>query len=208
MCPAPRILALVLVLWPAAVLAADPGDGRLREALRTTTAQLRALEEDQARWQVKESQYQKELAALRAELEEARKGAASKGEGRALKQRLAQQAEASARAGEALAQCQKEAAAEAARAKDREEERAGLTGRLDGLASRVAGCEAKNARLIAAGQEFLRWIARPGMLCEPVLGLRRVALENKAQELEDKLLDHRATQEARPRGREGGQDGS
>ncbi len=183
------LCALAVAFRPASASAADPSaDARLREALRAATTQLRALEEEQAKWQAKEAQYRKDLDALRAELAEAKKGAASKGESRALKQLLAEQAEASAKASEALAQCRKDADAGAARAKEREEERAAMTGRMDGLASRASGCEARTSRMVAAGKAFLGWIARPGNVCEPFLGLRRVALENRAQQFEDELL--------------------
>jgi hypothetical protein len=186
--------ALALALGPLAARPADaPGDARLRDALRTTTAQLRALEDEQAKWLAKEAQYQKELAGLRAELAEAKKGSATGGEARVLKQRLAEQTATNARVAESLAQCQKEAGAEAARARRQDEERAEVTGRLDGLTSRVAACEARNDRMLKAGKEFLAWLADPGSLCEPFFGLRRVALENRAQEFSDQLLDQKST---------------
>jgi hypothetical protein len=189
----PAACALALLLAPLSARGADaPGDTRLRDALRTTTTQLRALEEEQARWLAKEAKYQKDLEALRAELARAGKGAASQGEGRALKLKLAEQHEAAAKAAVALAECQRQAGEDGAKARKLEEERSEVTGQLDGLTSRVNGCEAKNTRMIGAGKDFAAWLARPGMVCEPIFGLRRVALENRTQEFLDKLLDQKA----------------
>jgi chromosome segregation ATPase len=185
--------ALAFTVSGVATLAADtPGEARLRDALRTTTSQLRALEEEQARWAGKEAQLKKELEAARAEAAVARKGAGAAGEGRALKLKLAEQQEATAKATEALAQCQRQAGEDGAKARKLEEERSEVTGQLDGLTSRVNGCEARNGRMIAAGQEFAAWLGKPGMVCEPVFGLRRVKLENRTQEFLDKLLDQKA----------------
>jgi chromosome segregation ATPase len=189
----PAACALALILAPMAARGADaPGDARLRDALRSTTSQLRALEDEQARWLAKEATYQKELAALRADLAKAGRGAASQGEGRALKLKLAEQQEAAAKAAVALAECQRQAGEDGARAKKLEEERSEVTGQLDGLTSRANSCEARNTRMIGAGKDFATWLAKPGMVCEPVFGLRRVALENRTQEFLDKLLDQKA----------------
>lgn len=195
--PSAAALAAVVLLLPGApARAADAPDARLRDALRTTTAQLRGLEEEQGRWQAREAQLKKELETLRAELAEAKKGAGRRGEDRVLRQRLAEQAEAAAKAAAALAQCQKSAeeanAAQASRAKERDEERAEATGRIDGLTRRAASCEARNARAVQAGREFIRWVGERSLLCEPILGLRRVELETRAQDLEDKLLEAKA----------------
>jgi chromosome segregation ATPase len=185
--------ALAFTVSGTATLAADtPGEARLRDALRTTTSQLRTLEEEQARWAGKEAQLKKELEAARAEAVVARKGAVAAGEGRALKQKLAEQQEAVAKTTEALTQCQRQVDEEGAKARKLEEVRSEVTGQLDGLTSRVAACEAKNSRMVTAGQDFATWLARPGMVCEPVFGLRRVTLENRTQEFLDKLLDQKA----------------
>jgi hypothetical protein len=195
-------LLVALTVAPAAASAADgSSDARLRDALRNATTQLHALEDEQAQWQAKEAHYKKELEALRAEVADAKRGAARKGEDRALKQQLADQAEASAKAAAALAQCQKEsgerASADAARAKERDDERTELSGRVGGLERRAADCESRSVRLVATGKELLQWLGGVhGSICEPFLKLRRVELENKAQAFEDRLLE----QEGRPTG--------
>ena len=177
-------------------------DSRLRDALRSATVQLRALEDEKAGWQAKEAQWkaqeaqhQKQLEALRAELAQARRASTKTADERVLKDRLAEQEAAGVRAAAALAQCQKEAQESAGTLatsrKQSDAERAEITGRIDGLNSRVAACEARNARMVTASKDLLRWVAGEGdQLCDPLLRLRRVALENRAQDFEDVLLDH------------------
>ena len=190
--PTAAVLGTLLLAAPAA--RAQQPDTRLRDTLRSTTAQLRALEDEKAQWQAKEAQHKKELEALRADLEAARKGAASRGDERAVKRQLSAQLEASAKATEALARCQKEAeenvSSQQARVKEAEEERSRAASQLEDLGRRAAACEERNARLSAAGKEFAAWVAKAsGTVCEPILGLRRVELENRTQEFEDRLLE-------------------
>jgi hypothetical protein len=199
------ICALVLAARPALAGAAD-SDARLRDALRSTTAQLRALEDEKAGWQAKESQWKarearhdKQVEALRAELETARSGAARATDEKSLKERVAEQERAVASSAAALVQCQKEAqdrASELAAVERKStEQQAEITGRVDGLSNRVAACEAKNARIVAASKEFMRWVAgEDDQLCNPLLQLRRVELENRAQSFEDQLLDNKVGQ--------------
>src|SRR3990172_6347761 len=108
-----------VALRPSAAKADSATEAWLREALRSTTSQLRALEDERGRWQAKEPEQAKELESLRKELAGARRGAARDGD-RKLSGRLAEQteaiaklADANARLNEALAQCQKAAAAAA-----------------------------------------------------------------------------------------------
>lgn len=193
------VLTASTALRPGAAEAADAaGESRLREALRSATAQLQALEDERAGWRAKETQSQKEVESLRKQLAAARQ-AAGKGGGRQLgdlNQRLAEQAEAAAKATQSLAQCQNTArdAAETARAK--EEERARLAVQAATLAERGAACEAKNARMYAVGKDVIDWLSNVGVVAalaarEPFLGLKRVELENAAQDYEDKLLEQK-----------------
>ena len=193
----PTIAVLCSLALAPLVAHAQQADNRLRDALRSATAQLRALEDEKAQWQAKEAQHKKELEALRADLEAARKGAASRGDERAVKRQLSAQLEASAKATEALARCQKEAeenvSSQQARVKEAEEERSRAASRLEDLGKRAAACEERNARMSTAGKEFAAWVAKAsGTVCEPILGLRRVELEKRAQDLEDRLLESQA----------------
>lgn len=195
----------VFILGSAAALADSTGEARLREALRSATGQLRALEDEQSRWQAKEAKYKEELDSLHKALASARKAAARKGtdasakkecEGKleAIDQRLAEQSRSGAALTESLAQCQKSAreADQAARAK--EDERARMAGQVDGLTARAAACEARNLRLYQVGKEIVDWLGNLGAgvaLCEPFLGFKRVEVENKAQDYQDRLLEQR-----------------
>lgn len=186
------LCALAILLAPQVARAQASTEARLREALRSATAQLHTLEEQQSLAQTREAEQKKQLEALRAELEAARAAAGkrSAGEGSALKARLAREQEASAKLTASLAQCQKSAAdsAEATRAK--EEERARAAGEKDALSASVAACEQKKLALLHAGTQFLDWLTGSGSgLCEPFLGLKRVELENRAQDYRDQILD-------------------
>jgi len=184
----------LLALAPSASRAAETAtESRLRDALRSTTDKLRALEDEQARAQARESQAKKELEALRKELLAARRAAPRQQklpEARPGQEQLAAQAEASKKLGDSLAQCQKQLAEAAESARQKQGEEAALSGQLDGLQARSAGCEARAGRLYRLGNDFLAWLAADSSaLCEPLIGLKRVALENKAQEFQDRLLE-------------------
>ncbi|HYV67957.1 MAG TPA: hypothetical protein VE964_17080, partial [Myxococcales bacterium] len=147
-----RIVTALLVvlgssLSSASSRAADAStETRLRDALRTTASQLRALEEEQARWKEKEGQYKAELESLREQLAAARKDGAKQGgkrEADRLAQSLAEQSEARAKLTESLAQCQKAVRETSEAARAGEEERARQAGRLDGLTARAAACEGR-----------------------------------------------------------------
>jgi chromosome segregation ATPase len=197
----PKLLctALAALLLPLAAQGQAPaGDQRLRDALRTTTQQLRTAEDDRARLQAGEAAMKKEVADLKAELEKAKKG--PKGPSpRALadlneklaaaQKQVAEQALASRTVEDELRKCQalaqegnrsqEEQRAEHARAKER-----------------LAAAEAKNARLYAVSREVLDWIQSMGFgevlaAREPFLGLKRVELENAAQDYDDKVREQR-----------------
>lgn len=196
------VVAALAVLAPAAARADGAGEARLREALRTATTQLRALEDERARWQATEAEQRKEIEKLRAQLATAAKRPApvvkrddpEVEELKQLRQRLADQEGSATKLSSSLAQCQagEKTAAEAAR--DGEGERARLTADVAILRERLAATEARNTRLYGLGKEMLDWISREGVYeaSEPLLGLKRVELENVAQNYEDKLLEARS----------------
>lgn len=201
----PVVLAASLAaaaLCPPMASADGPAEARLREALRSTTSQLQALEDERGKWQAKEAELHKEVESLRSQLAQAKLAAGRGGARKSaeLERRLADQAaadsalkEAHAKLGESLSQCEKAAreASEAARAK--EDERARLAGDVSSLERRLAAAGAKNARMFAVGKEILQWALRDdiGETGQTVLGLERVKLENAAQDYEDDLLDQK-----------------
>jgi chromosome segregation ATPase len=196
--PAARLAFCIGAALAAGAARADSaGEGRLREALRTTTAQLRSLEDERSRWKAGEASLQQELESLRTQLAAARRALARGGPAEAeTKRRLDEQAAAAEGLKESLAQCQAATrdATEAARA--REDERARLATQAASLAERAKACEAKNERLYRVGKDVIDWLSNLGFGAalaarEPFLGLKRVELENVAQDYEDRLLDQR-----------------
>lgn len=176
--------------------AADSGtEARLREALRSATAQLRALENERAQWQATDAGQKHELEAVRKQLAEAQKRPAPKGADRSaaeLKDCRAEQstvAAAAAKLREDVAQCESAAAQAASAARARDEERAKSVGaEIAALVDQRKACEAKNAKMfeIAKGIIDQLWKGGGG---EPLLGLKRVEVENFAQDAEDRLLE-------------------
>jgi chromosome segregation ATPase len=198
------IFALAVLTRPAAAHAQSSGESRLREALRTTAAQLRALEEERDKWQGAEAALKQEVESLRKELAAAkrappsRKGecASAQAQAEELGRRLAQQTEAAGQLTQSLNRCQAAAQASDASARTKEQERSELTSELTALKERLAASEVKNERMFRAGKEMLDWLVKEGFAREvsradSLLGMRRAALENAAQDYEDKLLEQR-----------------
>jgi hypothetical protein len=183
-----------LLLLLSALLADANTENRLREALRTATTQLQSLQDEQAQWQAKEAKLTKELEATREELAAAKR-APPKREGLSLAARKEYENKL-ATAAETLAHCQLESDAAHKSEQAKEEERAQLAASLGKSNARVAACGAKNEKLFRVGQDVLDWLQKMGTGAalaarEPFLGLKRVELENAAQDYEDKLLDQR-----------------
>ena len=192
--------AVALAGSPPARAAETPNEARLREALRSAAAQVRTLEDERAALQASEAAMKKAVEALRAELQVARRPAAApSGESRKLaelKQALDEQAAAVARQTEALARCEASGKDSAELGKAIEAERARLSASNGNLYDRVVSCEARNSRLYRVGKDVIDWLAGMGVAKalaarEPFLGLKRVELENTAQDYEDKLLEHK-----------------
>lgn len=191
---AARALLLCLLAVPAVTRADASTEARLREALRSATARAQSAEDEKARLQASE-------AALRKEVEELRKRPATGGAGdrRAaeLQRRLAEQDEAAAKARAALARCEAAQEEAASRARAAEVDRDRTSAEAKALQGRLAAADARNARMYRIGREVLDWIDElgPGAAYEarePLLGLKRVELENVSQDYRDKLLEQKA----------------
>jgi hypothetical protein len=182
-------------IGPAAAQAQTPTEARLREALRSTTAQLRTAEDDRARLQASEAALKVEVATLRSQLGSARARAGGR-ELEALRaqlaevnRRLEQQVQVNRAAAESLSKCQV-AGQEEARA------RAQLQAEIAASRKEFAAAQAKNARLYQVGQEIIEWLSSKGIATalwarEPFLGLKRVELENVAEGYRDRLQEQR-----------------
>lgn len=185
----------VAAVAPGPARAQAGGDTRLREALRQTTAQLRAIEEERAAWKAAEAQLKKELEAARAEADAARR-ATRGGEAKAsaaLARQVEEQTAAAAAAKDGLARCEA-AAGESTRGS--EAERARLEAEVRSLTEKLAAADARSDRIFGVGREIVEWASRDGAgfaLCDPFFGFRRAKLERVAQDYADKLIEAKGT---------------
>ncbi len=225
-------LLLALLLLPAiAAQAQSDQEARLREALRRATADLRALQDGQARLQAEAAEAKaqrdrlqtltEEQATRLKELEEKPAGPPPEMVEelemlRAAARALKEQNDALAKT---LAQWQVAHAEAVSVARTKEGERAAYEASFGRARAAIEACEAKNTQLLAAAGEILNLYQTPDFRSlvlrsqEPILGLWRVRLENIVQEHEDRIREgqwHRPAIEppppasALPRGMAGG----
>ncbi|WP_316199248.1 MULTISPECIES: hypothetical protein [unclassified Bradyrhizobium] len=190
------VASVMLCLQTGAARAETEAD-KLREALRAATLQTRQLEDQRAQLQAKLAAAEREKAAAKAQIE------AAKAEVRQVEKlhreaveefnrRLAERDE--------TLEKWKSAYEEAANvARDRDAARAKFETEANAYKASTQGCVAKNTQLIKAGQELLgRYqsvtIGDAIVAREPVLGLRRVEIQNSLQDTNDKFLDQKAAQ--------------
>jgi chromosome segregation ATPase len=189
-------LALIVAatLASSAALAQSETD-RLREALRGATAQTRALEDQRTALQAKLADAEREKAAAKAEIDTA-KAQVKKVEKEhrvavdEFNQRLAERDQTLEKWKAAY-----EEAATVARTKDAE--RAKFEGEAAAYKASTKSVQAKNSKLVNAGRELVHrykavTIGDTIVAREPVLGLRRVELQNELQDTNDKFLDQKA----------------
>jgi chromosome segregation ATPase len=186
---------LVLATMAPASARPDPAtEARLRDALRTATTQLRALEDEKGRWQASEASLKKELDTLRSRPLPRDGGDRKVAD---LQKRLSEQADLTSRAKAALEQCQAASRDADASARALELERTRLAAEATRLQERLTAAESRADRMYRVGNEILDWIDAlgPGAVCdarEPLLGLKRVELENASQDFRDKLLGQKS----------------
>jgi chromosome segregation ATPase len=187
------ILVALLVALPTAARAQSETD-RLREALRSATAQLRSLEDQRAALQARQAvaerdrdRLQKENDAFKAQVKDAEQAYQKAIED--FNQRLAERDETLEKWKGAY-----EDAANVARSKDAE--RAKSESEATALKASSKSCEAKNAQLFKASNEMLTYFKSMNLLDaiavrEPVFGIKRVELQNALQDFRDKILDQK-----------------
>ncbi|WP_426425305.1 hypothetical protein [Bradyrhizobium genosp. A] len=184
---------LSTALWSSAVRA-DTETDRLREALRSATAQARQLEDQRASLQAKVAEGDREKAAAKAQID------AAKAEVRQVeKQHREAVEEFNKRLTERDETLEKwktayEEAATVARTKDAE--RAKFEGEAAAYKASTKSCTAKNTLLVKAGRELAQryknvTIGDTIVAHEPALGLRRVEIQNELQTTNDKFLDQK-----------------
>lgn len=187
-------LGIAAAVLGTTVARADSEIDRLREALRSATAQVRSLEDARAVQQAKltaaeqeRDRLRKQSDAYKAQVKEAEQ--AYRQAVRDFNDRLGERDDALEKWKSAYAE-----AATVARTKDAE--RAKFEGEAKALKASNQGCQAKNAQLVKVGQDIVTQYEAMSPLekiwdHEPLLGQKRVDHQNAAQDFRDKILDQK-----------------
>ncbi|HUM12990.1 MAG TPA: hypothetical protein VLT82_18725 [Myxococcaceae bacterium] len=188
-------LALALVSVDARADAAT--EAKLRDALRATTAQLNALQDEKARWQKTEADLRAELQTLHGlpPPSALKPSASEKKAVAALGRRVNELTEANGKLRASLSKCEAGAGQRAAATGVGDEERSRLGTEVKGLKEKLAGSEEKNLGMYRVSKELLAWMEKVGVGGEPFFGWKRVELENIAQEYADRLLEQKVKQQ-------------
>lgn len=188
------LLTMTALTCSATAAFADTEADKLREALRVSTLQTRQLEDQRAALQAKVNDAEREKAAAKAQAE------AAKAETRETKKQYREAVdEFNRRLAERDETLEKWKAAyeEAATvARDKDAARAKFEGEAAAYKASTKSCVVKNKQLVVAGQELLHrykavTIGDTLVAQEPVLGLRRVEIQNAIQDTNDKFLDQK-----------------
>lgn len=189
------VMAVIGALSSGTALAQSESD-RLRDALRSTTAQMRALEDQRTALQAKVADAERKEAAARKEIDQVK--AQLKKEEKEhndavdeFNQRLAEREETLEKWKTAY-----EEAATVARSKDAE--RAKFEGEATSYKASTKSCVDKNTKLVKAGKDMVQrykdvTIGEILVAHEPAFGLRRVEVQNQLQDDQDKFLDQKVT---------------
>ncbi|QOG20635.1 MULTISPECIES: hypothetical protein [Bradyrhizobium] len=187
------IAALAFII-PAIAHADQEGD-RLREALRTATAQARAAEDQRAALQAKltsaeqeRDRLRKQNEAYRAQVKEAEQ--AYRQAVKDFNERLSERDDSLEKWKVAYGE-----AAGVARAKDAE--RAKFEAEATAFKASTKACEAKNVQLVKTANEVVTKYEAMDPFekvldHDPVFGLKRVEHQNAAQDFRDKILEQKA----------------
>ena len=187
-------LITIFAVAASAAAHADSETDRLREALRTATAQSRSLEDQRAALQAKAAsaeqerdRLKKQNEAFRAQVKEAEQ--AYRQAVKDFNDRLAERDETLEKWKSAYGE-----AATVARAKDAE--RTKFLGEATALKASNKACEAKNEQLVKVGSDVVKQYEEMNPMDkiwdhEPMFGLKRVEHQNAAQDFRDKILDQK-----------------
>ena len=200
----PRVLAAALALLVLAGTALADSDNspeaRLRAALRTATARIRELEDQNAQLQVKQA------TAERDKLEFTQKaGAADKEldalhkQGEADKAALDQAAATQKAQGASIAKLQDSYGKTSEELRSRDADAKRLDAVVAKLRPQLQSCEAKNGQLYKIGEEVLDLYDKEDVFDlaarEPITKIKRAEIENAMQDYEDKMRDNKIGQQ-------------
>lgn len=188
------VLMMVIGALSSGTAFAQSETDRLRDALRSATAQTRALEDQRTALQAKIADADREKAAAKKEVDDlkAQLKKADKEHREAVdefNQRLAERDETLEKWKSAY-----EEAATVARTKDAE--RAKFEGEATAYKASTKSCVAKNTQLVKAGKEMVQrykdlTIGEIVVSREPAIQQRRVEIQNQLQDSYDKFLDQK-----------------
>ncbi len=194
------LIFLVLIAFGALALAParaqDDIEARLREALRTSTTQMRDAQDQLAAVQAKEAEAERQNASLRQQLQ-ALGGAGSarpaQADNSGLRRAIAEFNTKLAAQNEAIAKWKAAYDDLVAHQPDQK----AIQAQLDDLTKRNAVLQAKNDALFKTANYILDRYAHINFsdvmnTREPFVGSARVDLENEVQDDRDKILDQRA----------------
>jgi len=200
----PRLFAAALVMLSLAAAmpawADDNGpEGRLRAALKTATARIRELEDQNAQLQAKQAaaerdklEFTQKAAAAGKELGELRK------QGEADKAALDQAAATQKSQGASIAKLQDSYGKTSQALSSRDADAKRLDAVVAKLRPQLQSCEAKNASLYKIGEDVLDLYDKQDIFDlasrEPITNLKRVEIENAMQDYEDKMRDSKIGQ--------------
>jgi seryl-tRNA synthetase len=194
---------MTLALAGAAQAADASIENRLRDQLRSTVTQLRELQDQQAMLQAQKSAAEQERDALKKKVGGGAVSAKATAQAAALRRSLASTREEA----DALKQTAAEKDAELASLKQQldqaqaalhaqQSEDEALKATLASTSSTLEACKVKNVELIRLGHEILDRYKKVGIgtvvgAKEPFTGLKRVQLQNIAQDYGDRLYSGR-----------------
>ncbi|WP_159729618.1 hypothetical protein [Methylosinus sp. Ce-a6] len=190
------VLPSIALSLSAPIARADAEADRLREALRGAITQTRALEDQRASLQAKLTEVENAQKALKERLE------ATKADLTRVTKDYREAIEQYKRSIEEHDQTLEkwrtayEEAADVARGK--EAERAKVEGLANALKASAKNCVIRNNELVKVGRELLARYEGANFVdatlaSEPLLGARRVEIQNLLQDYKDKILDQKVT---------------
>jgi len=194
------IVSSLLAVLPAAAQTPSEAD-RLREALRSATTQLRSLEDQRAQLQAKQAEaerqrdlLQKQIDGYKAQVKDAEQAYQKAVDD--FNQRISERDDALEKWKAAY-----EEAVTVARTK--EAERAKLDADATALKASNKSCEAKNGQLAKVSGEMLTRLNSANLLeffaaREPIIGVKRVELQNMLQDYHDKIQEQKVEQKVKP----------
>ena len=187
---------LALMVATATAASADQETDRLRDALRSATAQARQLMDQNAVLQAKLTAAEQERDRLRKQNDAYR--AQIKELDQSYRQAVKDFNDRIAARDDALEKWKSAYSEAATVARTKDAERNKFEAETKDLTTRNKACAAKNTQLVKVGQDIVTQYEAMNPFekvldHDPVFGLKRVEHQNAAQDFRDKILDQKVT---------------